>query len=444
MSKYLFVFNVVGLSPAHLDNPDDLPAFSELIQSGNKAAMTPVFPCLTIPGQASLATGTHPSRHGMVANGLFDRDRLEVGFWDQYRSLLQAEPFWERVKKTNPDLKTAVLFWQNTLYGNADIIITPKPMHTEHRMIQWCYSKPVGLYEAVAQEIGPFNLMHYWGPMASAESAKWITGAAISVLRKHRPNLMLNYLPLLDYSAQRFGPSSTEVMADLKTVDGLIGEFLEELDRLGIRQASTVAVVSEYSLSDVSGAVCPNILLRDAGLLKVREIEGLEYLDFEMSRAFAIVDHQVAHVYVREGSTREVAELLKGTAGVDMVLNPEEQKQYHIDHPRSGELVAVTTPDRWFAYYWWTNPEKAPDFAHTVDIHRKPGYDPLELFLNPQKTGISTDTTLIKGSHGAPSDGRQRKAAFLLSGDDAGRLALKPEVDMVEVSGILERIVLGA
>ena len=440
MAKHLFVFNVVGLSPQHLEYLEGFPAFSHLLKNGKKAAMKPVFPGLTIPAQASLATGAYPCEHGMIANGLFYRDRLEVSFWDQYRSLVQVEPFWERIKRDNPEMKTAVLFWQNTLYGNADIIVTPRPIHTEHEMIQWCYSKPVGLYEALARELKPFDLMHYWGPFASVRSSRWIMDAAISVLRNHRPNLMLTYLPHLDYSGQRLGPEAPQILDELKLVDELIGNFLDELERTGLQKDSVVAVLSEYSMSQVSGAVLINLLLREAGFLSVREIEGREYLDIEMSRAFSMVDHQIAHIFVQKQDEKDVYNLLMGVDGIQTVLNREEQRKYRVDHERSGELLAIARSDRWFAYSWWNSPGKSPDFAQTVDIHRKPGYDPLELFFDHEKMVIPLDTSLIKGSHGVPAEGREGMAVFLISGEGLDRIEPANEIDMVEVTPILEEV----
>ena len=115
--------------------------------------------------------------------------------------------------------------------------------------------------------------------------------------------------------------------------------------------------------------------------------------------------------------------LLEDLEGVAQVLDIEGKKALHLDHPRSGELVALSEPDRWFSYYWWLDDGKAPDFARTVDIHRKPGYDPMELFIDPairmpklkiarklaaRKLGFRnlldvtpiTNTSLVKGSHG--------------------------------------------
>ncbi len=441
--KHVFIFDVVGLSPEHLGSMDDLPALSHLARSGKWAPMEPVFPCLTLPCQASLLTGLDPCRHGVVANGFFYRDRLEVSFWDQYAGLVEGERLWESVKKDNPDLRAAVLFWQNTLYATADMIITPKPIHLEHEMIQWCYSKPVGFYEGLARGLGPFSLLHYWGPLASSQASEWIAKAAREVLREQRPELMLIYLPHMDYSSQRFGPDDPRVREDLRVADRLLGEFLEEIKIAGLEDRSVVIVLSEYSFSRVSEAIPLNVILRRAGFLSVREIAGKDYLDIEMSRAFAMVDHQMAHIYVKEGSEKRVRDVLEKVDGIQLVLDKEEQKKYRINHARSGELIAVSQPDKWFSYYWWEQADKAPSFAYTVDIHRKPGYDPLELFFDVQKKAIPMDTSLIKGSHGCPPEGGQRMASFLIGGKGLDKLDIGEEIKMTDVKGVVEGLLKG-
>ncbi len=438
IKKHVFVLDIVGLGPQDLQSMDDLPNLSYLARSGAWAPMAPVFPGLTLPGQASLVTGAKPSRHGIVANGFFYRDRLEVSFWDQYASLVQAEPVWESVKRRDPSVRTAALFWQNTLYATADMIMTPRPIHLENEMVQWCYSKPVGFYEEAAEELGPFNLLHYWGPMASAKSSEWIMKAAGSVLRKHRPELMLIYVPHLDYSSQRFGPGDPRVRDDLKTADRLVGEFIEEIRAAGLEDRSVVVVLSEYSFSRVSSAIPLNLILRRADLTRVREIKGKEYLDIEMSRAFAMVDHQIAHVYVQRGYENRVRDVLEGVDGIQLVLDREAQKGYGIGHDRCGELVAVSRPEQWFSYYWWESSDKAPRFAQTVDIHRKPGYDPLELFFDPKTKAIPMDTSLIRGSHGCPAADGCGMAVFMAGGKGLDGAIPGPEIDMLDVKRILE------
>ena len=449
MYQRLFCFNIVGLSPDYLDRLTRMPCFSGLLQNGQKTDLEPVFPCLTLPAQASISTGTSPAEHGIVANGFYERSRFEVSFWDQYRSLVQAETLWEKMKQVRPDFKSALLFCQNSLYADADIVITPKPMHTDDGLVQWCYSKPPGLYETICKDVGrPFNLMDYWGPFASEKGSEWIMDAAVEVLRQHQPDFMMTYLPHLDYSCQKLGPGHASIEKDLEKADQLIGQFMTALEQQGLADQSAVCVFSEYSLSEVNGAVLINQVLRRENLLSVREIEGREYLDFELSRAFAMVDHQVAHVYVQNPEDIDrVKILLESLEGIDNVFGDAEKKQFQVDHERSGELIAVSDRDKWFAYYWWLDPEKAPDFAEHVDIHRKPGYDPVELFMDTETFKIPQDTSLIKGSHGAPpATGGNRgeaMAAFLLSGSRAPGIDLPPRMKTVEIAPLLIKLMGG-
>lgn len=149
----------------------------------------------------------------------------------------------------------------------------------------------------------------------------------------------------------------------------------------------------------------------------------MEYLDPMASRAFAVADHQLAHIYVRRPEDLEATrEALADLPGIDQLLDDEGKKSHGLDHPRSGELVAVAGPDAWFTYYYWLDDARAPDFAQLVEIHRKPGYDPAELFMDPldpyvrlkavkaiarKKLGmryrlavVPLDPSPIRGSHG--------------------------------------------
>jgi predicted AlkP superfamily pyrophosphatase or phosphodiesterase len=372
MNRPLVILNVVGLAPRHRQQMSSLARFQW-------RPMQPSFPAVTCSVQATLLTGAPPAEHGIIANGLFDRATFEVKFWEQPGALVQRPRLWDQL----PGVKTAVLFWQNSMYINADIVVTPRPLHTDTGMIQWCYSKPAGYFEKLRSAIGDFKLQHYWGPVAGIGSSRWIANAARTTWRQQRPDLLLVYLPHLDYGSQKFGPDIS-----VAEIDAIVGELLAEF------RDANVMVCSEYSLTAVNGALHPNRQLRTAGLLRVREIAGREYLDFELSDAFAMVDHQVAHIYCKPGAVDAARAALPGMEFTT------------IAHPRAGELVAVAPRDKWFAYYWWTDWNKAPDFAHFVDIHRKPGYDPCELWFDWKrmcrtfKPATAIDPALVKGSHG--------------------------------------------
>ena len=421
--KYIIVFDIVGLELGHLES-NLLPNVSDIAAQGEAAKMAPVFPALTCPVQSSILSGKYPSQHGIIANGLYDRTKYEVSFWEQSSNLVQTDRIWDIAKKTNKSsrssssssssssvnssfssLKTAVLFWQNTMYAKADVIVTPRPLHFDDGMQMWCYSKPIGFYDnQLKQKLGEFNLSSYWGPFASSKSSEWICNAAKYTLENERPNLMFIYIPHVDYSAQRFGKGSKQVQEDLKNADYIVGDIVDKTALLGIKDETQFIILSEYGFNDVDAAIPLNLRLREDNLLITRTINDKEYIDYEYSKAFAMVDHQIAHIYVNEGFVDETKKVLEDTQGVDRILSSQEKRNLNIDHERSGELIAISDRDKWFSYYWWHSSDKAPSFARTVDIHRKPGYDPVELFIDPQTKSIPFDTSLVKSSHGRPAD----------------------------------------
>ncbi len=449
MIKFYIVIDIVGLEFGHLES-GLVPNISSLAAEGESAMMEPVFPGVTCTVQASILSGTYPNQHGIICNGFYDRINRNVSFWEQSGDLVQTDRIFDRAHKktssdhnndndnnTEPkiksnsitetrsktktddvisksssslssdssDLKTAVLFWQNTMFSNAKIVVTPRPIHLDNGVVMWCYSKPVDYYDQqLKPKIGEFNLATYWGPMASSISSRWISEATTYTLEKHKPNFLLTYIPHIDYSAQKFGKNSSQVRDDLEVADGIVENIVHKTVELGIKEESQFIIISEYGFNDVSGAVPLNLRLRDAGLLAIRNIQDKEYIDYEHSDAFAMADHQIAHIYIKEGFIAQTKKVLEQITGVENVLDEQEKKHLKIDHERSGELLAVADQDRWFSYYWWYEKERAPPFAGNVDIHRKPGYDPLELFLERNTRSISQDTSLVKGSHGRKAD----------------------------------------
>ena len=404
MVKHVIILDIVGLESSHLSS-NVIPNIANIANEGESFKMEPVFPAVTCTVQASLLSGQYPNKHGIISNGLYDKNNYTVSFWEQSSSLVQADRIWDIAKRqNNSSFKTAVLFGQNTMYCKADVVITPRPLHMEEGMIMWCYSKPLGYYEALKQKYGEFNLSTYWGPLASYKSSKWIVQAACDTLENERPNLMFTYIPHLDYSVQRFGKTSNEVREDLKRADDLVGQVIQKTIDLGIKDDTRFIIFSEYGFNDVHSQVPLNRKLREAGLLSVRTINDREYIDFELSKAFAMVDHQIAHVYINDGYTEQIKRVLENIEGIERVLSTEDKKTLNINHERSGDLIALANKDSWFTYYWWNDDTKAPNFAKTVDIHRKPGYDPAELFIDPTTKSIPLNADRIRASHGRPAD----------------------------------------
>ena len=396
--KKLIVLDIVGLTKKQLDviHP---PNISKICDNGFQSVMIPSFPAVTCSVQASITSGCYPSEHGIISNGYYDRDFKQVLFWEQANSLVKKPRIWEILKKANPNLKTAVLFWQNSLFIDSDIVITPKPIHLENKMVMWCYSKPIKYYEEITKELGEFDLKWYWGPFVSIKSSQWIINATKYTIKKLSPDLVLVYLPYLDYSSQKNGPESDEFKKSLLELDETIGEFLSFLETKHENEYD-IMIISEYGFTSVNRSVSPNLILRNAGLLTTRNISGKDYIDFEHSKAFAMVDHQVAHIFTQKGSQNEVATIFEQENGIAEILDKKSQHVLNIDHPKSGELIFCAEKNSWFNYYWWDDENKAPEFTFKVDIHRKPGYDPLELFLEENTGTISHNTSLIKGSHG--------------------------------------------
>lgn len=439
MSKHVLVLDLVCLTLDHLQDRAATPNLNALAEQGYVVSLRPPFPAVTCTAHATLTTGTSPREHGVVCNGMFERDRYAIRFWDQPTSMVKQPKIWETLKQRDPSSTSALLFFQNTMFASADVVVTPAPIHLDEGLVPWCYSKPVGFYEQLEQKHGGFQLPWYWGPLAGSKSSEWIAKAALDTLDQHRPTLTFVYLPHLDYNTQRFGAHSDQFKADLVTMDRIVGEIVAGVERLGLADDTAIVLLSEYAMTDVSRPVLLNRELRQRGLLSVREIGGHEYLDAELSPAFAMVDHQMAHVFVNKGHAGRAAEVravLEAIPGVERVLDRSEQAAYEIDHPSSGDFVVIAESDAWFTYYWWLDDEKAPPYAREIDIHRKPAYDPVELFFDPATKSIPLRPELVRGSHGRPADLEAARPALIVAQPGAARPS-SDEIDMREVPKIL-------
>ncbi|MDH3584894.1 MAG: alkaline phosphatase family protein, partial [Phycisphaerae bacterium] len=374
----------------------------------HRTAIRPQLPAVTMPVQATFTTGVDPSDHGIIANGLptwrlpevrsaldlasYVPYRSKVSFWEQSNQLLTAPRVW-----TKDGRKVALLFVQSSMQGAADIVVTPKPEHTaDGRMIPKCWTDPPDLHKRLTAELGPFPLQNYWGPAAGMDSSAWIIKAAIRVWQWEMADLQFVYVPQLDYDLQRLGPDDPAVIESIYQVLDLLTPMFQAAKEGGAR----VLILSEYGMTAVDRSVAPNAHLRAAGLL---EVNAAGEVDYDASAVFALCDHQVAHVYCRDAESIDEAEsLLSALEEVHLVYRGAQRAEIGLDSPRSGDLVVFSHADAWFEYRWWDDWTQAPDYAWEVDIHRKPGYDPTELFWDPQGKRIHADRPqMVKGSHGA-------------------------------------------
>jgi predicted AlkP superfamily pyrophosphatase or phosphodiesterase len=373
------VLNVVGLTPSLLGPAT--PALSRFRGGASLARISPGFPAVTCSVQADYLTGQLPVRHGIVGNGWYSRQDAEVRFWKQSNALVEAPKIWETARAIDPGFTCANLCWWFNMYSTADYAVTPRPMYpADGRKIPDVYTAPGPLRDSLQHALGTFPLFEFWGPRTSIRSSRWIADAARRLEEQYQPTLTLIYLPHLDYGLQRHGVASPAIAADLREVDDVAGGLIDFYESRGAR----VVILSEYGIVDVSRPVHLNRLFRERGWIAVREERGLDVLDPGASAAFAVADHQVAHVYLHDRARlAEVRAFVEAVPGVARVLGPDEQRAAGVDHARAGDLVAIADPDAWFTYYYWLDDRRAPDYARTVDIHRKPGYDPVELFLDP-------------------------------------------------------------
>lgn len=411
------VLNLVGLSSSLLPHCPGLAAFG---RKNGLQSYPPAFPAVTCTAQSSILTGKPPAEHGIVANGWYDREDAEVKFWKQSNHIVRGDKLWDTLRREVPGFTCAQLFWWYNMYSSADFTITPRPLYpADGRKFFDVHTQPMAMREEIKADLGPFPFPAFWGPAAGIASSQWIAASAKWVEEKHAPTLSLVYLPHLDYALQKDGPSAPNIPEECRKIDAVATSLIEFFEARGVK----VLVLSEYGISPVSRPLHLNRLFRERGWIQVKDELGRETLDCGGSRVFAVADHQVAHVYLNDPAIRgEVRELLEKTDGIEEVREAEELWEEGPGRERGGDFVAIAAPDAWFTYYFWTDDAKAPDYARTIDIHRKPGYDPCELFVDPaiplpklkiakfllkKKLGlrgllevIPLDATLVKGSHG--------------------------------------------
>jgi len=465
----LAVINVVGLTEVLIG--EHTRCIADFRQHGVLAHIAPAFPAVTCTAQSNYLTGATPARHGIVGNGWFNRELAEVHFWKQSNHLVQADKIWDDLRARVPNFTCAKLFWWFNMYSRADYSITPRPMYpTDGRKIFDIYTQPGPMRHEIKKDLGEFPFFGFWGPAAgiktpqgSADCAtRWIAESAKWIENKYTPTLNLIYLPHLDYNLQRHGTYdggsgklNPKIHDDLRAIDSIVGDLIQFFGKRGVK----VVLLSEYGITNVDTPVHLNRIFRQQGWLAVKDELGLEILDAGASKVFSVADHQVAHIYLNNSSLGKfVREVLEKTPGIGEILGKTEKIAAGIDHPRAGDLIAVAKENAWFTYYYWLDDARAPDFARTVDIHRKPGYDPAELFLDPKialpklkiawrllrKTlgfrmlmdVIPLDATLVKGSHGRrPADKRDWPVFIAQHQEFLGA----KEIESTEVFEILRR-----
>ncbi|HEX4414590.1 MAG TPA: nucleotide pyrophosphatase/phosphodiesterase family protein [Lacipirellulaceae bacterium] len=415
MARFVVLLSIPGLRSRDLAS---MPNLSRLFVGGGHAVLVPSFPAVTCPVQANMTTGKPPREHGVVANGFYWRDQHRVEMWTAWNDCIQRPQIWDILHDRDRAITSAVWFPLHSKGSGADYICTPAPVHNDDGSESpWCFTRPEGLYDELKAKFGHFPLQHFWGPLAGIQSTTWIVESAIMTAEKYKPNFFYLYLPHLDYAAQKSGPDSKAAHQAVVDLDAELGKLIAGFEK-AYSEAPLWLAASEYVISAVSDVTYPNRTLREAGLLKVIETDEGEHIDFANSKAWALADHQFSHIYLQDSDPKlikKVARLFGKTPGIAEVLTGDALANYKIDNPRTGDLVLVSDPHSWQAYYFWLDDAKAPQYARTVDIHRKPGYDPVELFVDARSKTIPLNANLVHGSHGAPATSSAQRGVLLTS-----------------------------
>jgi predicted AlkP superfamily pyrophosphatase or phosphodiesterase len=449
--KRTAVLNVVGLTSVLVQQ---MPRLRQFASARQMRSIISVFPAVTCTAQSTYLTGLTPAEHGIVGNGWYDRDLAEVHFWKQSNHLVHGRKLWEELRKQIPSFTCAKLFWWYNMYSTADYSITPRPIYpADGRKIFDIYTAPFDIRFAIKKDLGEFPFRSFWGPGAGIASSRWIADSAKWIEEHYRPSLSLVYLPHLDYNLQRMGPDAPSIVTDLQLLDDLLGDLISFFEQREIQ----LVILSEYGITPVDRPIHINRVLRQQGWIAIKDELGLEMIDCGASKVFAVADHQVAHVYVNDRSLlNQARSVLESQAGIESVIDGNQQVALGINHPRAGDLVAVADQRSWFTYYYWLDDAVAPDFARTVDIHRKIGYDPAELFIDPaiefpaarvaafllkKKLRLRTlleviplDATLVKGSHGRVPESSENYPVIICD-QPAAHAAV--EISGVNVYGLL-------
>lgn len=447
------VINVVGLTKRLIG--EHTPFMKAFLDKGNYKVIKPMLPAVTCSVQSTYVTGKWPSEHGIVGNGWYFKDELEVKFWRQSNRLVQQPKIWDELKKMDSTFTCANHFWWYNMYSNVDYSITPRPNYlADGRKIPDIYSYPSSLRDELQNDLGTFPLFEFWGPRTTINSSKWIANGAIKTDEKYDPMLTLIYLPHLDYNLQRYGLDFSKIFKDLREIDEVVEQLVSHYEQKGAK----IILLSEYGITNVKNPIHLNRILRKEGFVKVRIERGLELLDAGASEAFAVADHQVAHIYVKDLNYLEkIKGLIGEVPGVERVLSKEEVEAEHLNHERCGDLVVVANADSWFTYYFWLDDAVAPDYARMVDIHKKPGYDPVEMMTDPKdklvmakvgwkllkkKLGFRTvldiiplDASLIKGSHGRKTENSEDFPIFISNQSIGNDL---PELEATEIYDLIK------
>ena len=417
ISDHVVLVSIPGLRPRDLRH---MPGLRSLVAAGDQAPLVPSFPCASWPVQANLLTGQLPRRHGVIASGCYHRQQGDVELWNSSSDIVSAPMIWDTLRDHHPELISAAWFPMVAGSCRSNYVCSTQSHYLQQPDEQdACDTRPGQLYNTLRHELGSIPQADAGQTEMQFDTSAWMARSASRVAHSVQPHLFyLSFSHLLE-TAQQHGPDSPNTRDALAELDRALGILIDGFQSAYEGRNLLWLVTSEFVITPVDHVSYPNRRLREAGLLEVKNLADGEHLDLDNSLAWAFVDHQYAHVYVKDSTSsiiREVTRLFTREAGIDQVLCGPELADLHLDHPRSGEVVLISSPNSWQAYYWWMEDAHAPQFARqpTGSI-MKPAIDPLELYADRRDGTIPLNTKLIQGSYGAPASTDAQRGMLLSS-----------------------------
>jgi predicted AlkP superfamily pyrophosphatase or phosphodiesterase len=283
------------------DYPDrgEFPGLARVISEGARAErLVTVFPSSTFPGHVSLATGTHPDRHGIVGNHFVDRQLGRYAMESEADWLL-AEPIWIAAERQG--VIAATYFWVGS---ESDW----RGRGTRYRESPFDGGRP----EAVKVD----------------RILEWL-----ALPEGERPRLIMSYWAGADRIGHRFGPESARVTDQIAAQDLQLQRLLQGLDLLDRWASTTLLIVSDHGMAESHRYTDLRGMLATAGI------------------GARVTGSTVAHVYLDDPDDHARAgDLLGKIEGARVYSGDALPGWMRLSHAaRTGDWLVVASPPLTFS-----------------------------------------------------------------------------------------------
>lgn len=379
------------------------PTLQAMMRRGvHAASMQPINPTVTWPNHTAMVTGVDASRHHVVVNGLIVGQRtgaLPRIDMDAPKSRLVAVPtVYDAAHEAG--LTTAQVDWVAILGS---------------RSIDWQFAEHPDPAGEIPQDLlrqgalTAAQLAHFGEP-SQAWRDRMYTRAAIDIIRKHHPDLLLLHLLALDSIEHETGYGNNAGRNTIAFLDDRVRDVIDAVRAAGDLDRTTFIIVSDHGQRSVHQVTHPNVLLKKAGLQAPSAKRA----------TFCVTDDGFALVYqahATEASRRSLKALFAGKPGVRAALTPAEA-----------------------AKMGWPTPAQS-DQAPDLLLYAADGYA-----FKEGDTGDYVTPTREIGAHGYPNSDPLMQGIFIATGfgiRSVGEIPAFPNVDIGPTIAQLLHISLG-